>query len=119
MPADTSLAWGEWIWVPVGFAHGNFFTEETVIEYCCTGQYNPKCEASISPLTQDLDWSMADPSLQRLLDEVARIRNCSPTRTETGSPSKVGAKTHDPGTFSSANSQADGCEEAMEREGRV
>ncbi len=72
MPADSSLAWGEWIWVPVGFAHGNFFTEETVIEYCCTGQYNPKCEASISPLTGDLDWSMAEPNLRLLFEEVAR-----------------------------------------------
>ena len=33
MPADTESDFGEWIWVPVGFAHGNFFPEDSQIEY--------------------------------------------------------------------------------------
>ena len=37
MPADSGSDYSEWIWVPAGFAHGNFFTEESQIEYFCTG----------------------------------------------------------------------------------
>jgi hypothetical protein len=36
-----------------------------VIEYFCTGQYNPACEASISPLADDIDWSLCDPALRK------------------------------------------------------
>jgi dTDP-4-dehydrorhamnose 3,5-epimerase len=53
----------EWIWVPPGFAHGNYFTESTTIEYFCTGDYNPKCEAGLCPLSEDIDWSLADSEL--------------------------------------------------------
>jgi len=49
----------EWIWVPPGMAHGNFFLEETDIEYLCTGAYNPECEAGICPFP-DIDWSLVD-----------------------------------------------------------
>src|SRR5262249_13717955 len=31
MPSSSASEYSEWIWVPPGFAHGNFFTEETVI----------------------------------------------------------------------------------------
>ena len=61
---------GEWIWVPPGFAHGNCFTEDTIIEYFCSGEYSPGCEAGISPLAADLDWSLCDPALR---DEVRSI----------------------------------------------
>lgn len=66
--ADADTA--EWIWVPPGFAHGNFFLEETIIEYFCSGQYNPNCEAGISPLSPDIDWSLCDPALRRLFGEL-------------------------------------------------
>ena len=36
MPARAEADYGEWIWVPPGFAHGNVFTEPTTIEYFCT-----------------------------------------------------------------------------------
>ena len=65
MPMDKRNTWGEWIWVPPGFAHGNFFLEDTLIEYLCTGEYNPKCEAGISPLSTDIDWSIADKKLKK------------------------------------------------------
>lgn len=71
MPADPTMDYNEWIWVPPGFAHGNFFTEETQIEYFCTGEYNPACEAGISPLAPDLDWSLCEPGLKKLFAEVA------------------------------------------------
>jgi dTDP-4-dehydrorhamnose 3,5-epimerase len=68
MPASTTEPWGEWIWVPPGFAHGNFFSEETRIEYFCTGDYNPGSEAGISPMSPDIDWSLCDPGLKARFD---------------------------------------------------
>ena len=68
MPTNHDLDYDEWIWVPPGFAHGNFFTEESVIEYYCTGEYSPGCEAGISPLSKDIDWSLCDMELKKLFD---------------------------------------------------
>jgi len=70
MPARLEADFNEWIWVPPGFAHGNFFTEETLIEYFCSGIYNPSCEAAISPLATDLDWSLCDISLKQEFDKL-------------------------------------------------
>jgi dTDP-4-dehydrorhamnose 3,5-epimerase len=70
MPADLAAEFAEWIWVPPGFAHGNYFDRESRIEYFCSGEYNPDCEAGISPLAQDLDWSICDPSLKRGFDAI-------------------------------------------------
>jgi dTDP-4-dehydrorhamnose 3,5-epimerase len=64
MPSSHDEDVGEWIWVPPGFAHGNLFLADTAIEYYCTGDYNPQCEAGISPLTDDLDWSLCEPALR-------------------------------------------------------
>jgi dTDP-4-dehydrorhamnose 3,5-epimerase len=72
LPASPEAEWSEWIWVPPGFAHGNFFTEDTVIEYLCTGEYSPESEAGISPLASDLDWSLCDDDLRREFEEVVR-----------------------------------------------
>jgi dTDP-4-dehydrorhamnose 3,5-epimerase len=65
MPSTGEQAYGEWIWVPPGFAHGVFFLQDTYIEYFCTGEYSPGCEAGISPLAKDIDWSLCDPHLKR------------------------------------------------------
>lgn len=70
MPATVERDYSEWIWVPPGFAHGNFFTEETIIEYLCTGEYNPNCEAGISPLADDLDWSLMDKDIKKEFDRI-------------------------------------------------
>lgn len=64
MPGNASVASSEWIWVPPGFAHGNFFTEASVIEYFCTGEYSPGCEGAVSPLSDDIDWSLAQAELR-------------------------------------------------------
>lgn len=66
-PQDTE---SEWIWVPPGFAHGNFFTEPSLIEYFCTGEYSPGCEAGISPLSDDIDWTLCDPRLKAEFDKI-------------------------------------------------
>jgi len=71
MPANPTVDYNEWIWVPPGFAHGNFFTEETMIEYFCSGQYSPGSEASISPLAKDIDWTLCDTNLKKLFDSIA------------------------------------------------
>lgn len=70
MPAAPDLDYGEWIWVPPGFAHGNFFNKPTMIEYYCTAQYNPHGEAGISPLSPDIDWSLCDKKLKKIFDGI-------------------------------------------------
>lgn len=65
MRAESTAEYQEWIWAPPGFAHGNFFLENTVIEYFCTGEYSQGCEAAISPLSADLDWSLCETALQQ------------------------------------------------------
>jgi len=70
MPALDDAAHDQWIWVPPGFAHGNFFTEPSRIEYLCSSEYNPGCEAGLSPMAPDIDWSLCDPSLKREFDTV-------------------------------------------------
>ena len=70
MPSAPGKDFAEWIWVPPGFAHGNYFTEETVIEYFCSGEYSPGCEAGISPLSKDLDWSLCVPELKKEFEKI-------------------------------------------------
>jgi len=72
MPAQKDVDFGEWIWLPPGFAHGNYFREESQIEYFCSGEYSPGCEAGISPLAADMNWSLCDPELKREFDSVAK-----------------------------------------------
>lgn len=79
MPAPKTAEFGEWIWVPVGFAHGNFFQEDTHIEYFCSGEYSPGCEAGISPLAVDINWSICDLQLKKEFDLVA---NANPLMTD-------------------------------------
>jgi dTDP-4-dehydrorhamnose 3,5-epimerase len=79
MPGRLDAEFAEWIWVPPGFAHGNMFTEDTMIEYLCSGEYSPGCEAGISPLSEDIDWSLCDPNLKATFDQIA-------TTTERISP---------------------------------
>lgn len=71
MPDNKDKEYDEWIWVPVGFAHGNFFNEDSTIEYFCTGEYSNGCEAGISPLAKDIDWSLCDKYLKEKFDEIS------------------------------------------------
>jgi dTDP-4-dehydrorhamnose 3,5-epimerase len=70
MPSQPTADYSEWIWVPPGFAHGNYFLAPTHIEYFCSGEYSPGCEAGICPLADDLDWSLCDPALRRQFAEL-------------------------------------------------
>lgn len=71
MPASQEQDYAEWIWVPPGFAHGFFFPEDSLVEYFCSGGYNAACEAGISPLATDIDWSLCDPELANEFKEIA------------------------------------------------
>lgn len=70
MPASIENDYSEWIWLPPGFAHGNIFTEETMIEYFCTGWWSPHSEAGISPFADDIDWSLCEPELKKIFDKI-------------------------------------------------
>lgn len=72
MPTSTSENYGEWIWVPPGFAHGNFFTDDSKIEYLCSGEYSPGCEAGVSPLDEGLDWSLCDAEVASLFQNTVK-----------------------------------------------
>lgn len=71
LPATGDEATNDWIWVPSGFAHGNTFLTDTLIEYFCSGEWSPGCEAGISPLSPDLDWSLCDPGLRERFAGIA------------------------------------------------
>jgi len=71
MPSDMSKDFNEWIWIPPGFAHGNTFLADTSIEYFCSGEYSPGNEAGISPLAEDIDWSLCDRDLRKTFQEIA------------------------------------------------
>jgi dTDP-4-dehydrorhamnose 3,5-epimerase len=73
MPAAPDADFCEWIWVPPGFAHGNFYTEEAHIEYFCSGEYSPDCEAGISPLAGDIDWELCNSELKQEFDSIAAL----------------------------------------------
>ena len=78
MPAALDAEWDEWIWVPPGFAHGNFFPEPTKIEYSCSAEYSPGCEAGICLFSTDLDWSLCEPKLKGWFDELSPRAILSP-----------------------------------------
>jgi len=71
LSASPEKDFNEWIWVPPGFAHGVVFPEDSLIEYFCSGEYSPDCEAGISPLASDIDWSLCDPELSKIYREIA------------------------------------------------
>ena len=64
MPTKSTNSSSSWIWVPEGCAHGNFFLEDSYIEYFCSGSYNGECEAGVSPFAEDIDWSICDAELK-------------------------------------------------------
>lgn len=70
MPASQEADFDEWIWVPPGFAHGNYFKADSVIEYFCSGEYSQGYEAGISPLADDIDWSLCD---KKTISELNKI----------------------------------------------
>lgn len=70
MPVFSEADSNQLLWIPEGFAHGNFFLEDSLIEYFCTSEYNPDGESGISPLSGDIDWSLCDKQLKDKFDGV-------------------------------------------------
>lgn len=69
MPATFESDYEEWLWLPPGIAHGSFFLKDSIVEYFFSEDYNSDCEAGISPLSQNLDWSLCDPILKEKFDK--------------------------------------------------
>ncbi|OHB60999.1 MAG: hypothetical protein A2167_01135 [Planctomycetes bacterium RBG_13_46_10] len=84
MPTDHKSDYQEWIWIPPGFAHGNFFVKDTLIEYFCSGEYSPGCEAGISPLATDIDWSLCDKKLKKIFDKIAPLTSLITDKDKNG-----------------------------------
>ncbi len=72
MPAREGNGTSNWIWLPVGFAHGVVFLEDTTIEYLCTSEYSPGNEGGINPLDPKLDWSLCEPGLKNQVDSIIK-----------------------------------------------
>jgi dTDP-4-dehydrorhamnose 3,5-epimerase len=64
---------GEWIWIPPGFAHGILLPEDSLVEYFCTGEYSQGCEAGISPLSKDIDWSLCNSEIKAVFDSIVPV----------------------------------------------
>jgi len=60
-----------WLFVPAGFALGFLTLEDTLTQYLFTGIYNGSCEAAISPLSKDIDWSLTDPKIKKKFFDAA------------------------------------------------
>lgn len=75
---------GEWIWIPPGFAHGIFYLEDTTIVYFCTSEYNPACEAAISPFATDINWSLFNPQHHLLYQETLAKTNLISEKDKKG-----------------------------------
>ncbi len=50
------------ILIPFGFAHGIVAIENCRLQYFQTGNWNGDGEASISPISTEIDWSLVDPA---------------------------------------------------------
>jgi dTDP-4-dehydrorhamnose 3,5-epimerase len=71
LPDLRNEDFGEWIYLPSGFAHGFFTSEDTTSEYLCSAEYNPKGEAGISPFSPTIDWSLCDPALLKKFQQLS------------------------------------------------
>lgn len=72
MPTKGNEDFDEWIWIPPGFAHGNYYLEDSIIEYFCTGEYAPKTEAGILVTDPDLDWSLCEPKIRDQFNQLLK-----------------------------------------------
>ena len=54
---QATCEFSEWIWLPPGFAHGAWLLENSMLEYFCTGTYNPNSERTISIFSEDINWA--------------------------------------------------------------
>jgi hypothetical protein len=55
-----------------------------MIEYFCSGEYSPGCEAGISPLAEDVDWTVCEPNLKDLFDSIAPLTSLISEKDKNG-----------------------------------
>ncbi len=65
-----SCDYADWIWIPPGFAHGALLLEKSMIEYFCTGTYNPENERTISIFSDDIDWSICNKEILNIFNNI-------------------------------------------------
>lgn len=109
MPSNPSEDSNEWIWVPPGFAHGNTFLEDTSIEYFCSGEYSPGYEAGISPLAEDIDWSLCDRDLKETFDEIVSSTRLITDKDRNGLSVSAWEQDERSNNFVFAKDNQDGC----------
>jgi len=83
MSTSKEKEYDELIWIPPGFAHGFCFQKNSIVEYLCSGEYNSKCEAGISPLSKDIDWSLCDKKLINKFKKIVDITNLITEKDKT------------------------------------
>lgn len=84
MPSSPECDYGEWLWLPPGIAHGSFFLENSMIEYFFSADYNANSEAGISPLSDDIDWTLCDPGLKEKFDKLKKENFLINTKDKAG-----------------------------------
>jgi dTDP-4-dehydrorhamnose 3,5-epimerase len=84
MPFEPNADRTRWIWIPPGLAHGNFYLEESAIEYFCTAFYNPNGEVGISPLASDLDLKLCPAQLKKVYLELIKGEHIISDRDRQG-----------------------------------
>ncbi len=99
LPASTNEDFNEWIWLPPGMAHGSFFLQDSLNEYFFTANYNPKGEAGISPLSDDLDWSLCDGALKKQFEELKQGEILISDKDEEGMTLKAWQEDNRAGNF--------------------
>ncbi len=84
MPDNAGENYGEWIWLPPGFAHGCCFLTDTIMEYFFTANWNPDTEAGIAPVSDGLDWSLCEPDLKTKFNSVLQTGSIVSERDNKG-----------------------------------
>lgn len=52
-----------WIWIPPGYAHGTLLTEDSIVEYYCSCDWQKEGDRSYSIFSENIDWSLCDKTL--------------------------------------------------------
>lgn len=99
MPNDFNADFGDLIWIPEGFAHGNYYLEDSKIIYYCNSSWNPKGETSISPLAPDIDWSLCDELLRKQFQDMVANDPIITDKDKNGYTIETWSKTPDSDNF--------------------
>ncbi|MCO5252341.1 MAG: dTDP-4-dehydrorhamnose 3,5-epimerase [Candidatus Kapabacteria bacterium] len=72
LQCNNQSEFGEWFWVPNGFAHGFYAMEDSLIEYMCTSEWSPGNEASLTIADDRIDWSNCEPDIIALMHKLIK-----------------------------------------------